>query len=148
MTVNINTQLRLNTLDLDIFLIINDQTNVISSAEREILIHTYTHFKDIIINGLKNKTMASDINTIFWLNNLVHMMIYLEARVNSGIIRKHIILEIIALIIKNDTTYTLQEKVQLNDKIRVELSNIIDLYAFASKNINVKQSKSVFKLFN
>lgn len=78
------------------------------------------------------------------------MMTSVENQPMNGLIKRDLITEVISIVIRNDLVINVQDKVFLETEFRKIAHQIIDLFIFASKNLNqsAKKSKKKYKLFN
>jgi len=137
---NVNNLIGINSIDTHIYNAIHDINNLIRKSEKDILINLYNQYKPIVLQGFVGKKL-NDIHSVFWQSMLIHMMISLENMKISGLIKRDLIIETICIVIRNDLLLNDQDKVFLETQFRNIAYQIIDLFVFASKNINHPKKK-------
>lgn len=144
--LNKNNQIGISSADIHIQNAINDINNHIRILDKETLLKLYNHFKPIILQGFIGKRI-SDIHSIFWQSIIIHMMISLEPMALSGILKRDLVVEAICVVIRNDLPMNVQDCVIIETEFRKVAYNCIDLFIFASHNLNCKKKKKRFLIF-
>jgi len=137
---NRNKLIGINSVDTHIYNAVHDVNNLIRKSDRDTLISLYNQFKNVILQGFIGKRL-SDIHSIFWQGIIIHMMISIENQNISGLIKRDLVIESICIVIRNDLTVNDQEKVLIETEFRKIAYQIIDIFIFASRNLNRGKKK-------
>ena len=115
---------------------INDQANSLENVDKQFIKQLYEQYKNIILNGFSGKSV-NDLNSTFWLNILVQLMVAVESIKLSGIKKKDLVIETVCLVIRNDLPIGDNEKGIVETIFRNIGPGLVDTVIFASANINI-----------
>lgn len=131
-----------NPIESHFYNAIHDRNNSLCKSDEPVLKDIYIQFNKLIIESFTGKTMEN-ITSVFWMNIVIQMMVYVEQLPISGYKKKDLIMETIIIVIRNDLNTNPQSKVKIEEKFRKVSNNIIDIIIHGSKNIHTFQQKKV-----
>jgi hypothetical protein len=129
---------------------IRSNSNSLDKNDIQVMKELYNQYRDIVLTGFSGKSV-NELNSSFWLNILVTIMVTVEKIKSSGIKKKDMVIETVCLIIKNDLPIGLNEKNMVVEKFKQIAPELIDPVIFASTHINIspKETKKWFsKIFS
>ena len=115
---------------------INDQANSLENVDKQFIKQLYEQYKNIILNGFSGKSV-NDLNSTFWINILVQLMVSVEGIKLSGVKKKDLVIETVCLVIRNDLPIGDNEKGIVESIFKSIGPGLVDTVIFASANINI-----------
>ncbi len=115
---------------------INDHANSLENVDKQFIKQLYEQYKNIILNGFSGKSV-NDLNSTFWINILVQLMVSVEGIKLSGVKKKDLVIETVCLVIRNDLPIGDNEKGIVESVFKSIGPGLVDTVIFASANINI-----------
>ena len=126
----------INNSDLQVEYTLNDSNNILDNKDKKFIKQLYEQYKDTILNGFSGKSV-NDLNSTFWLNILVNLMISVENIKIQGMKKKDLVVETVCLVIRNDLPIGINEKAMVEGIFRKIGPGLVDTVIYASANLNI-----------